>query len=82
MYKFFGMNFFNFVSEWFYDWPVVMVDIMNQKWNMNDMFFTEKINKNQFTIYNVLNDFYCTFIIIVIFTIIKKRECSEPLNNF
>lgn len=45
MYKFFGMNFFNFVSEWFYDWPMMMVDIMNQKWNMNDMFFTEKKKK-------------------------------------
>lgn len=42
MYKFFGMNFFNFMSEWFYNWSVVVMDVMNQKRNMNNMFFTVK----------------------------------------
>lgn len=57
MNKFFGMNFFNFVPEWFYNWPVMMMDIMNQKWNMNDMFFTEKI-KNKLNLQHLYNITY------------------------
>lgn len=47
MNVFFGLNFFNFWS-WFYNWSVMVMDVMNQKGNMNDMFFTVK-KKNLYT---------------------------------
>lgn len=41
MYKFSG--FFNFMLGWFYNFPMMMMDVMYQQRNVNDMFFT--VNK-------------------------------------
>lgn len=40
MYILFGLDFFNFLSDWFYYWPVMVMDVMDQKRNVNDMLFT------------------------------------------
>lgn len=55
MNKFFQLYFFNSRSGWFLDWSMMVMDVMNQKRNVNDMFLTvDKIvlinkYKKQFT---------------------------------